>query len=62
MSKTPNAFDIPKSSSWAKELAANDLKSKRQTQHVRRERLQGREPMGSMNLPNSGTLGPKDRA
>ena len=62
MSKQKNAFDIPKSSAWARELAENDLKSKRQSAHVRKERLQGREPMGSLNLPNAGKLSPKDRA
>mgnify|MGYP001418029202 CR=1 FL=1 len=61
MSKTPNAFDIPKTSSWARELEENNRRSRAQSKHVDRERKKGREPM-RLHLANSGTMKPEDRA
>lgn len=57
-----NAFDIPKSSSFSAELQDYARRSNVQSRVVSNQRRKGIEPMGAMNLPNSGKLSPKERA
>lgn len=57
-----NAFDIPKKSSFSAELEDYARRSKSQTKVVSNQRRKGIEPMGAMNLPNSGKLSPEERA
>lgn len=61
MTEKKSAFDIPKSSSFAKELQENVRRSRAQTNTVSKLRKQGFEPM-ALRLGGSGKLNPKDRA
>lgn len=62
MNEKKSAFDIPKASSFSKELEEYQRRSRSQSRVVSNQRKKGIEPMGSINLANSGKLSPKERA
>ena len=61
MNEKKSPFDIPKSSSFSKELQESARRSHLQSKVVTKQRKKGVEPM-KLHLANSGTLDPKDRA
>lgn len=62
MEKKSSGFDIPEKSSFSKELEDYQRRSRSQSRVVSNQRKKGIEPMGSLNLPNTGKLSPKERA
>lgn len=61
MNEKKSPFDIPKTSSFSKELEDYQRRSRSQSKVVSNQRRKGIEPM-QLHLAGSGKLSPKDRA